>query len=94
MSTEQVEAEFEGWIPDPGYSRTRDTKIFKLTKLYQLNKAFIAEIVEEKGSQYQDIMHKLNVMERKFHALCREIFNIEITVHSYAENQNGNEEND
>jgi hypothetical protein len=31
-------------------------------------------------------------MDKKFGTLCREIFNIEIIVHSYTKNQTGNEE--
>jgi len=45
-------------------------------------------VVEEKGIQQQAIMHKLNVMDQKFDSLCREVFNIEITVNNYSETQN------
>ena len=42
MSKNQVEVELNGWIPDPGYSTTCDTKLFKLIELYWLNKAFVS----------------------------------------------------
>lgn len=32
LTKEQLEADFKDWIPDSGYSRTRDTKNFKLTE--------------------------------------------------------------
>lgn len=94
LSKDHVEAEFAGWILDPRYSRTCDTKIFRLTELYWLNKVFITQIVEEWESQYQDILQRLHVMDKKFGTLCR-IFSIEITMHNYLENQMGSkEEND
>jgi hypothetical protein len=40
MSNEQIQEEFEGWIPDLGFSRTRDTTICRLTELYWMNKTF------------------------------------------------------
>lgn len=71
LPKEQLEAEFKEWVPDSSYSRTRDTKIFKLIELYWLNKAFITQVVEEKSSQQQAMMQKLNMMDQKFDALCK-----------------------
>jgi hypothetical protein len=53
-----------------------------------LNKGFIDNVVEEKGNQYQTILHKLSVMEKKFDAPWIEVFSIKIAVHNYAKNQN------
>jgi hypothetical protein len=30
----QLEIEFKDWVPDTGYSRSRDTKVFNLVELY------------------------------------------------------------
>jgi len=49
FSRAQIEEEYKGWISDLRFSRTRDTNIFILTKIYWLKKAFIAQVVEERG---------------------------------------------
>jgi hypothetical protein len=48
VSRAQIE-EYKGWISDLRFSRTRDTNIFILTKIYWLNKAFISQVVDERG---------------------------------------------
>lgn len=50
-----------------------------------MSKAFIAQVVKDKGSQQKGIMDKLHIMDQKFDALCREIFNIEISVNTPAD---------
>lgn len=83
LSKDDLEAKFKEWVPDSGNSRTRDTKIFKLIELYWMNKDFIAQVVEERGNQQQAIMWKLNMMDHKFYALCKEVFNIQTIINSY-----------
>jgi len=34
LSKDQIKVEFDGWLSDLGYFRTRDTRIFRETKLY------------------------------------------------------------
>jgi hypothetical protein len=43
MTKEQSEEEYKGWISDSRFSRTRDTRIFRITKLYWLNISFISQ---------------------------------------------------
>jgi hypothetical protein len=62
---------FDGWISDPDYSKTRDMKIFKVIELYKLTEAFIAQLIEEGGSQYQHVLHKVHMMETKFDTLYK-----------------------
>jgi hypothetical protein len=47
-----------------------------------MNKAFIDYIVEEKVIQQEAILHKLSVMNQKFDALYKEVFNIEIMINN------------
>jgi hypothetical protein len=44
-----LEAEFLDSVPDTSFSRSKNTKVFKLIELYGLNKAFIEHVIEEKG---------------------------------------------
>lgn len=73
LSQERLEAEFKEWASDISYSRTMDTKIFKFIELYWLNNIFIAQVEEEKGSQQQVIMYKMNVMDKKIDSISREV---------------------
>jgi hypothetical protein len=52
VSKEQIEEYYKGWIFDLGFSRTKDTNIFGLKKIYWINKAFITQVVEERGLQH------------------------------------------
>jgi len=80
VTKKELEVEFKQWFHDSDFSRTWDTEIFWLIELYWMNKAFIAQVVEEKANQQESVLHKLNIMDHKFDALCRDIFNIEITI--------------
>lgn len=74
-------------IPDTQFSRTRDTKFFRMVELYwytksfialviEENKSFIALVIEEKGFQ-KTIMDKLNLMKEKFDAMIKALRAIE-----------------
>jgi hypothetical protein len=67
-------------MPDTGFSGSRDTKVFNLIELYWLNKAFIAQVVEERGHQQQGIQWKLDLLEKKFKVVCKEVYDINIIV--------------
>jgi hypothetical protein len=38
-------------VEDPEFSRTRDAKLYKTTKLFWVIKALIAQVIEEMGTQ-------------------------------------------
>jgi len=42
LSKYHLEAEFMDWVPNTSFSKSRDTKVFKLIELYWLNKSFIS----------------------------------------------------
>lgn len=69
-TVEEMAAELMSWIPDPGVSRSREIKYLKMIALYWINKAFIADVVEETGMQQQAILQKLNKMGRKY-GVCK-----------------------
>jgi hypothetical protein len=48
ISKLQLEDEFMDSVLDPCFSRSRNTKVFKLIELYWLNKAFVAQVIEGK----------------------------------------------
>jgi hypothetical protein len=50
------------------------------TELYWLNKSFIAEGVKERGQQQEAIFHKLDLMDKKFEAVCRAVYDIDIIM--------------
>jgi hypothetical protein len=39
---EELKEEYVNWIPDTGFSRSRDSKVLRMIKLYWTNKSFIA----------------------------------------------------
>lgn len=45
LTKEQLEADFKDWIPDSGYSRTRDTKNFKLTEYTRSAKRLLCKLL-------------------------------------------------
>lgn len=70
VTRKELEAEFMQWVPNSGFSRTRDTKIFLLVELYILDEQGIhCPVVEEKATKQEAILHKLNIMDQKFNAL-------------------------
>jgi hypothetical protein len=83
----QLETEFMHWVPDIRYSRSRESKTFKLIELYWLNKAFIAQVVDERGQQHQAILQNLDILEKKFEAVCKEVFDIEFRVSDHTDSQ-------
>jgi hypothetical protein len=38
---EELVEEYLNWIPDIGFSRARDTKLFRMIKIYRTNKTLI-----------------------------------------------------
>jgi hypothetical protein len=52
-----------------------------------MNKEFIAHVFEGKGGKKHAILHNLNIMDEKFDALYREVFNFEITINNQVDSQ-------
>lgn len=76
-SSNNIDAELMDWIPDKGFSWSKDAKYFKLVELYWYNKSFIVQVVEEHGVQQQGILDKLDFLDRKYEALVKTIWGTE-----------------
>jgi hypothetical protein len=56
-----------------------------MIELYRTDKSLIAQVVEEKGEQRQKIIKDLKLLHKKFDAVCKTVFNLQIIVSSREE---------
>jgi hypothetical protein len=73
-SNEQVDEEIFSWLPDLGFSRSRDTKFLNIVDLYWHMKIFVAMIVEVKDTQHNEILAKLDQVDQKYESLINAIW--------------------
>jgi hypothetical protein len=52
----------------------------RINETYWIIKALVTKIIEEKSLQQQDILHKIDLLDRKFIVVCKVIFGIEIVI--------------
>lgn len=65
----------------------RDTKIFRISEMYWMTKALIAQIVKERSLQQQVILHKIDFLDSKFEPVFKAVYGVDIVV---SQPQHGN----
>jgi hypothetical protein len=51
-SEEEILAEAKGWVPDPGQTRTRETKYFRLAEVYWITKAMVTQALAQQQQEH------------------------------------------
>lgn len=65
---------------DPVYSKTKDTKYFKIVETYWTVKAMLGQALELTTEEKRDILHTIHIFEGKFELLCLSKFRIRFKV--------------
>jgi hypothetical protein len=58
-------------------------------ELYWLNKSFFSQVVEERGQQCHETLSKLNLMDRKYEVVFKEVYVIDIIVTDLKDGKQG-----
>jgi hypothetical protein len=77
---EVIVEEVKAWVDDPFYSRTRETKYFKLAETYWIVKAMVVQAVEKTRKENEATLHAVKILEGKFELFCKSQFGIKFRV--------------
>jgi N-glycosylase/DNA lyase len=80
ISNAQLLLEVKEWIKDHVYSRTRNTKYFRISKTYWLVKMLVAQDLEKAKEDQQELLHSIKNFEGKFEADYSAVFGVKIIV--------------
>lgn len=84
---EVIIEEVKGWVDDPLYSRTPETKYFKLAETYWIVKVTVAQAVEKTRKVNESTLHKVKILEGKFELFCQSHFGIKFRVTPEGKNE-------
>ena len=76
MSNEEIMGSVKECVPDPGKSRTRDTNLFRIAKVYWMTKVMVAQAMVQYKAKMWATHQEIWVMEAKFELFCKEQFGI------------------
>jgi hypothetical protein len=79
-SDEDILEQVRGWLHDPLYSCTRETKFFKTMELYWHVKAMVAQTLEKCMVEQTKILHTIEIFQGKFELMCQSAYGIKFKV--------------
>jgi hypothetical protein len=70
MYDREMLEEVEDWVEDPFYSKTRETKYFKIVEIYWIVKAMVGQALHKSRREQVDLLHAIHILEGKFELFC------------------------
>jgi hypothetical protein len=86
-SNEEIWEEVRGWLHDPLYSCTRETKFFKTMELYWHVKAMVAQHWRNAWWTQNKILYTIEIFQGKFELMCHLAYGIKFKVSKASSNQ-------